>query len=115
MTLYFGTNSEVSDMSIRKTLEELLSIVEIHQKNTGNNFALAEVEYAKELLYQHEIEKLTVEQGIIITGYTGVLACKDFSTFHKDVEKRTGQLFWTHQFADKGLTNARLVISRSRR
>ena len=41
-------------MSIRKALEELLYIVEIHQKNTGNNFAWAEVEYAKELLAQPE-------------------------------------------------------------
>jgi hypothetical protein len=41
-------------MNIRKALEELLSIVEIHQKNTGNNFAWAEVEHAKELLAEPE-------------------------------------------------------------
>jgi len=48
-------------MSIRKVLEELLSIVEIHQKNTGNNFAWAEVEHAKELLAQPEPEPLSDE------------------------------------------------------
>ena len=31
-------------MSTRKALENLLTIVEIHQKSTGNNFAWAEVE-----------------------------------------------------------------------
>ena len=41
-------------MGIRKALEELLLIVEIHQKHTKNNFAWAEVEYAKELLAQPE-------------------------------------------------------------
>ena len=39
-------------MGIRKALEELLLIVEIHQKCTKNNFAWAEVEHAKELLAQ---------------------------------------------------------------
>ena len=43
-------------MSTRKALENLLTIVEIHQKSTGNNFAWAEVEYAKELLEQSEQE-----------------------------------------------------------
>jgi len=41
-------------MSIRNALEELLLIVEIHQKCTKNNFAWAEVEHAKELLAQPE-------------------------------------------------------------
>ena len=44
-------------MSIRSALEELLLIVEIHQKHTKNNFAWAEVEYAKELLTQPEPEQ----------------------------------------------------------
>ena len=46
-------------MSIRSALEELLLIVEIHQKHTKNNFAWAEVEYAKELLAQPEQELMT--------------------------------------------------------
>lgn len=52
-------------MSIRKALEELLSIVEIHQKNTGNNFAWAEVEHAKELLTQPELESVVKEPSEI--------------------------------------------------
>ena len=46
-------------MSIRSALEELLLIVEIHQKCTKNNFAWAEVESAKELLAQPEQELMT--------------------------------------------------------
>ena len=41
-------------MTIRNALEELLIIVEIHQRRTKNNFAWIEVEYAKELLAQPE-------------------------------------------------------------
>lgn len=33
------------------------------------------------------MKELTIEQAIIITGYTGVLSC-DFLDFKKDVEKR---------------------------
>jgi hypothetical protein len=50
-------------MSIRKALEELLLIVEIHQKCTKNNFAWAEIEYAKELLAQPEQEGKTTYIG----------------------------------------------------
>lgn len=45
-------------------------------------------------------EKLTLEQAIIITGFTGI-ACCDFSSFHQDVEKRLGQPIWTHQFPSR--------------
>jgi hypothetical protein len=48
------------------------------------------------------MNKLTKEQAIIITGYTGITAC-DFSTFHEDVEKRLGHPIWTHEFASKEL------------
>jgi hypothetical protein len=44
--------------------------------------------------------KLTKEQAIVITGYTGITAC-NFSDFHGDVEKRLGHPVWTHQFGDK--------------
>lgn len=46
------------------------------------------------------MKKLTKEQGIILTGYTGVMCCK-FSDFHEDVEARMGRPIWTHEFADK--------------
>ena len=43
--------------------------------------------------------KLTQEQALIITGFTGITSTK-FSDFHGDVEKRLGRPVWTHQFAD---------------
>ena len=46
------------------------------------------------------MEKLTLEQAIIMTGVTGVLCCK-FSDFHKDVEKRMDRPVFTHMFGDK--------------
>ena len=47
------------------------------------------------------MNKLTLEQAIVITGYTGILACKNFSDFHSDVETRLGHSVLTHQFAGK--------------
>lgn len=46
------------------------------------------------------MQKLTLEQAIIVSGYTGFLCC-NFSDLHQDVEKRIGHPVWTHQFADK--------------
>lgn len=43
--------------------------------------------------------KLTKEQGVIITGFTGVLAC-DFSDFHADIERRMGRPVWTHEMSN---------------
>ena len=40
--------------------------------------------------------KLALEQAIVITGYTGFLAC-NFSDFHADLEKRIGRPVWTHE------------------
>lgn len=50
-------------MSIRSALKELLLIVEAHQNHTKNNFAWAEVEYAKEVLAQPEQEDKTTYIG----------------------------------------------------
>lgn len=44
------------------------------------------------------MEKLTQEQALVITGFTGVMCASDFSDFHGDVEKRLGRPVWTHQF-----------------
>lgn len=44
--------------------------------------------------------KLTKEQAIVVSAYTGITCC-DFSLLHEDVEKRLGHSVWTHQFADK--------------
>jgi hypothetical protein len=46
------------------------------------------------------MKKLSKEQAIAITGFTGVLACQ-FSNFHSDVEKRLGHPVRSHQFGDK--------------
>lgn len=46
------------------------------------------------------MKKLTKEQGIILTGYTGRLCC-NFADFHEDAEKRLGRAVFTHEFADK--------------
>jgi hypothetical protein len=48
------------------------------------------------------MKKLTKEQGIVLTGFTGKSMCH-FWDFHEDVEKRLGRPIWTHQFADKEL------------
>ena len=46
------------------------------------------------------MQKLTKEQGIVITGYTGFLACK-FDDFHEDVEKRMGRPVFTHEMGNR--------------
>jgi hypothetical protein len=46
------------------------------------------------------MKKLTKDQAIVITGFTGITACQ-FSDFHGDVEKRLGHSVFTHQFANK--------------
>ena len=45
-------------------------------------------------------EKLSKQQAIIISGYTGFTCC-NFSLLHEDVEKRLGQPVFTHMFGDK--------------
>ena len=46
------------------------------------------------------MNKLTKEQAIVITGFTGITAC-NFGDFHGDVEKRIGHSVFTHQFGNK--------------
>ena len=46
------------------------------------------------------MQKLTKEQAIVITGFTGVMACKSFSDFHGDVEKLLGRPVFTHEFGN---------------
>jgi len=46
------------------------------------------------------MKRLTKEQAIIISGYTGFTAC-DFGDFHEAVEKKLGHPVWTHQFGDE--------------
>lgn len=55
--------------------------------------------------------KLTKEQAIIISGYTGVLIC-EFADLHEDVEKRMGRPVWTHEFVDEDFTEERKDLYR---
>lgn len=48
------------------------------------------------------MKKLTKEQGIILTGFTGKLCC-NFSDFHEDVEKKLRRPVFTHELADQEL------------
>lgn len=45
------------------------------------------------------MKQLTKEQAIILTGFTGIMCLTDFNEFHKDVERRLGRPFFTHEFA----------------
>ena len=44
--------------------------------------------------------KLTKEQAIIVSAYTGVTTM-NFGFVHEAVEKKLGHPVWTHEFADK--------------
>jgi len=49
------------------------------------------------------LQKFTKEQAIVVSAYTGFMACP-FSDVHEAVEKRLGYPVFTHQFpalADK--------------
>ena len=46
------------------------------------------------------MKKLTKEQAVIISAYTGVLCC-NFSDMHEYVEKLLGRPVWTHEFGSK--------------
>lgn len=45
------------------------------------------------------MQRLTKEQGIILSGFTGLLCC-NISDFHEDIEKRLGGSVLTHQIPD---------------
>lgn len=47
-----------------------------------------------------DIQKLTKEQAVIISGFTGIL-CGEFSDFHADVEKRLGRRVQAFEFGFK--------------
>ena len=45
------------------------------------------------------LKRLTTEQAIVISGYTGII-CLHFDKFHKDVEQRMNRHVWTREFSD---------------
>lgn len=46
------------------------------------------------------MKKLTMEQAVVISAYTGVLICQ-FRDMHKAVEKKFGRPVFTHEFAQE--------------
>ena len=46
------------------------------------------------------MKKLTKEQAIVISGYTGFMICEKFSDLHADIEARIGQRVFTHELSD---------------
>ena len=48
------------------------------------------------------IKKLTMEQAVVISGYTGVLICP-FSELHDEIEKRLERPVWTHELGSSEL------------
>lgn len=46
------------------------------------------------------MDKITKEQAVILTGFTGITMCA-FSDFHKEVEVKLGRPVFTHEFAFK--------------
>ena len=42
------------------------------------------------------MEKLTKEQAVVVSAYTGYLVC-DFSDMHEEIEKRVGRPVFTHE------------------
>ena len=93
------------------TKDEALKLALEALKRTGNiaGFAhereQAAITAIKEALAQptlnpSSLDKFTELQALVITGYTGVLAC-NFENFHADVEKRLNSFVFTHQFGNK--------------
>jgi hypothetical protein len=50
---------------------------------------------------RNDMNKLTKEQAVVITGFTGVMVCNSFSDLQLEVDKRLGYSTWTHQYGDK--------------
>jgi len=54
-------------------------------------------------------QRLTLEQAIVITGFTGVLCC-EFADLHTDVERRTNREIPAHEFyGEAGLSMTREI------
>lgn len=46
------------------------------------------------------MDKLKVDQAVVISAYTGILCC-DFSDMHKEIERRMGRAVFTHELGNK--------------
>lgn len=46
------------------------------------------------------VPRLTTEQAIILTAFTGKMLCPSFAEFHAAIEERLGRPVFTHEFGD---------------
>lgn len=46
------------------------------------------------------MDKLTMEQAVVVSAYTGVLVCP-VDKMHAEIEKRLGKPVWTHMLGDE--------------
>lgn len=53
-------------------------------------------------LTEMKIKRLTKEQAIIISAFTGVLCC-DFSDLHDAIEKKISHPVYVHELGDKNM------------
>ena len=49
---------------------------------------------------QMTTSRLTIDQAVIVSGYTGILCCA-FSALHADIERRLGRPVWTHELGNE--------------
>jgi hypothetical protein len=47
------------------------------------------------------MKRLTKEQAIVLSAYTGILLCDDFGEVHEYIEKILERPVWTHELASK--------------
>ena len=45
------------------------------------------------------IQKLTKEQAVVVSGFTGIVACP-FADIHEEIERRVGRPVYTHELGD---------------
>lgn len=46
---------------------------------------------------------MTKQEAAVLTAYTGINCCKDFSYFHEYIEKLLDRPVFTHELADKSV------------
>ena len=92
------------DEALKLALEALERISDRFDLESVAQDATKAITAIKEALAQPalnpSLDKFTELQTLVITGYTGVLAC-NFENFHADVEKRLNSFVFTHQFGNK--------------
>jgi len=49
---------------------------------------------------KNKMQKLTMEQAVVVSAYTGFLVCP-FDKMHAEIEKRLGRPVWTHEMGCK--------------